>query len=132
MLAADGGNHPLALLLLGPELEHRRRRHLGLDVDRHAQPAQPRPGHLLGKHHRREVVAALPAVLGWVAQTEEAELAEALEDGVGEGLLLPLLQVRLDFAGEELADVEAELLVGVREVHRGEFRLGTGATRLTV
>src|SRR4029077_5282576 len=111
-----------ALLLLGPELEHRRRRHLGLDVDRHPEAPQSRPRHLLGKHDPREIVAALAAVLGRIAQAEKPELAKALEDVVREGRFLPLLEVRLDLAGEEFPDVEAELVVGVREIHRVECR----------
>src|SRR5712692_10999737 len=82
VLSADGRDQPFALLLFGPELENRRRGHLGLDVDRHAEPAQAGPRHLFGKDDGREIVAALPAVLGWVAQAEETELAEAFEDGV--------------------------------------------------
>src|SRR6266851_4593198 len=50
----------------------------------------------------------LPAVLGWVAQAEETELAEAFEDGVRERFFLPLFEVRLDLGGEELPDVEPQ------------------------
>src|SRR6202011_3635771 len=46
------------------------------------------------------------------------ELGEPLEDGVWECLLLPLLEVRLDLGGQELPDMEPELFVSVREVHR--------------
>src|SRR5260370_943590 len=72
--------------------------------------------------HGGDGAAARPAVLGRVAQTQEAELAEAFEDGVRERLFLPLLEVRLHLGGEELPDVEPQLFVGVREVHRVEFR----------
>src|SRR5258708_22860399 len=38
LLAADRGRQPLALLLLGPELEYRRPGHLGLRRDRPPKP----------------------------------------------------------------------------------------------
>ena len=117
VLSADGGRQPAPLLLLGPELEHRRGRHLRLDGDRHAQAAGRGFRHLLGQHDGREVVAALSAELLRVPQAEETELAHPLEDRVGEGLLLPLLEVRLHLFLQELADVEAELFVRVGEVH---------------
>ena len=126
LLAPDRRHHPLPLLLLGAELEHRRRRHLGLHGDGHAEPAAAGASHLLGQHDRGEVVAALAAVLRRVAQAQEAELAEPPEDLVGEGLLLPLLEVRLDLLLQELADVQPQLLVGVGEVHRLGVYAGNG------
>jgi len=90
----------------------------GLHGDGHSQPSGASPRQLLGEHQRREVVAALAAVLRWVAQAQKTELPEALEDRVREGLFLPLIEVRLDFLFEEPADVQPELLVSVGEVHR--------------
>src|ERR1700680_1286970 len=80
LVALDRRYQPPSLLLLGAELEHGRRGHLRLDGDRHAQTPAARLGHLLGQDDRREVVTALAPVLGWVAQSEEAKLAEPLED----------------------------------------------------
>src|SRR5438552_423214 len=117
LLALDSRDQPAPLLLLGAEAKHRRRGHLGLHGDGHAQPTAPGPRHFLGKDHRAEVVAALAAVFGRVAQAQKTQLAEAPEYRVGEGLLLPLLQVGLDFFLEKLPDVQAELLVRVSEVH---------------
>src|SRR5712692_6403585 len=52
-----------------------------------AMPSPPRPagagpGQLRGQHDGREVVTALAAVFGGVAQAKETELPEAFEDGV--------------------------------------------------
>ena len=118
LLAPDRRSQPAPLLVLGPELEYRWRGHLGLHRDCHAKAAATDPRQLLRQHHGREVVAALAAVFRRIAQPQEAQLAEPLEDRVREGLLLPLLEVRLDLFLEELADVEAEFLMGVGEVHR--------------
>src|SRR6266851_1289670 len=52
LLTADRRDDPFAFLLLSPELEDGWRRHLGLNVDRHAQAAQPGFGHLLREHDR--------------------------------------------------------------------------------
>src|ERR1700687_3130446 len=101
-----------------PNLKTGWRPHLGRDVDSHAEPAQAGPRHLLGEDDGREVVTALPAVFGRVAQAQEAELSEAFEDGVWKCLLLPLLEVGLDLGDKELPNVQPELLVGVGEVHR--------------
>src|SRR6266851_9250086 len=128
LLAADRRRQPLALLLLGPELEYRRRGHFGLDRDRHPEPAASDPGHLLGEDDGREVVPALPSVLGRIPETEKAELPEPPEDRVWEGLLLPLLEVGLDLLVEEPSDVQPELLVGVGEVHRA-WSLGSNGRR---
>src|SRR5450759_2060451 len=119
LLAADRRRQPPALLLFGSELENRRRGHLRLDRDGHPEPAAGGPGHLLGEDDGREVVPTLAAVFRRVAQAQEPELAKPLEDRVGEGLLLPLLEVRLNLLLEELPDVQPEFLVGVAEVHRG-------------
>src|SRR5229473_620839 len=43
VLSSDRRDQPFALLLFRPELEDGRRGHLGLDVDRHGEPAQARP-----------------------------------------------------------------------------------------
>ena len=81
------------------------------------RPPQPSLRHLLREHHGREVVATLAAVLGRVAEAQEAQLAEPLEDRVREGLLLPLVQVGLNLLLQELPDVQPQLFVGVGEVH---------------
>src|SRR5260370_3361678 len=47
VLAADGGDQPFPLLLLGSELQDRRRRHLALDVYRPAYAGHAGPRHLL-------------------------------------------------------------------------------------
>ena len=77
-----------------PNGEDRRHRHVGVDRDAHRQAARLRVHDLLGEHERREVVAALPAVLLGLVEAEEPELAHALEDPVRERRLLPLLGVR--------------------------------------
>src|SRR6266513_3969317 len=100
LLSTNGGRQPPPLLLLGAELEHRRGRHLGLYGDGHAQPAAAGSRQLLGEDERREVVAALAAVLRRVAQAQKTELPEAPEDRVWEGLFLPLVELRLDFLFE--------------------------------
>ena len=66
-----------------------------------ARPPELRVRDLLGEHERRVVVAALAAVVLGLVEAEEAELAHAPEDRVGEGRLLPLLGV-----GRELLDRE--------------------------
>src|SRR5207248_6733561 len=72
----------------------------------------------LAEHHRREVVAALPAVLLWLVQPEEAELAHAREDPVGERRLLPLVRVWRQLFDGEVGDRLAQrfVLVGEDEV----------------
>ena len=52
-----------------------------------ARPPELRLDDLLGEHDVAVVVAALAAVLLGVGEAEEAELAHAREDPVGEGLL---------------------------------------------
>ena len=55
-----------------------------------------------------DVVAALPAVLGLVLQAEEAELAAAAEDVVGEVTgVLPLDDVRAELVVDEPPDRSA-------------------------
>ncbi len=93
LLALDRRDDPLLLLLLGAEGEDRRHRHVGVDGDPHRKAARVGVADLLGEHQRRVVVASLPAVGLRLVQAEEAELAHAREDGVGEGRLLPLLRV---------------------------------------
>ena len=115
LLAGDRRHDPLLLLLLGAEGEDRRHRHVGVDRDAHGQAAGVRVDDLLGQHERRVVVAALAAVLLGLVEAEEAELAHAREDPVGEGRLLPLLGVRRELLDREAADRLAQLLVLVGE-----------------
>ena len=114
-LALDRRHHPLLLLLLGPEREDRRHRHVGLDREAHRQPAAVGVDELLGEHERGVVVAALAAVLLGLVEPEEAELAHPLEHPVGERRLLPLLGVGLELLDHEPADRVAQLLVVVGE-----------------
>ena len=86
------------------------------------------------EHERRVVVAALAAVLLGLVEAEEALLAHAREDRVGERGLLPLLGVGRELLGHEAADRLAQLLVLVGEdevLARGvevglEYGLGGG------
>ena len=114
-LAGDRRHGPLLLLLLGPEREDRRHRHVGLDRDAHREAAAVGVRHLLGEHQARVVVAALAAVRLGLVEPEEAELAHPLEHPVGEGRLLPLLGVGLELLDHEAADRLAQLLVLVGE-----------------
>jgi hypothetical protein len=70
---------------------------------------------LLGEHEVAEVVAALAAVLLGVGEPKEPELAHAVEHGVGEGRLLPLLRVRCELLDHERVDRLAELVVMIGE-----------------
>src|SRR6266705_1577073 len=89
------------LLLLGAEREDRRVGHVGVHRDAHREPARVRVPDLLAQHEAGVVVAALAAVLLGIGQAEEAELAHALEDPVGERRLLPLLRVRRELLDGE-------------------------------
>ena len=115
LLALDRGHEVALLLLLGAEQEDRRRRHVGVDRDAHAEPAALRVDHLLGEHEVAEVVAALAAVLLGIGQAEEAELAHAAEDRVRERRLLPLLRVRRELLDHERVDRLAERFVVIVE-----------------
>src|SRR5256886_3250607 len=123
LLASDRRDEPAPLLLLGAEAEDRRRRHLGLHRHGHAEAAAPGPRHLLRQDDRAEIVAPLATVFGRVAQAEKTKLAEPLEDRVGEGFFLPLLEVGLYLFFAERPDVHAELLVRVREVSHHRQRV---------
>src|SRR5262249_30715331 len=74
-----------------------------------ARPATARVDDLLGEHDRREVVAALAAVLGRLVEAQEAELAHSREDPVGERLALPLLCVGRQLLDDEAVDRVAQL-----------------------
>src|SRR5215831_253199 len=93
LVTLDGRDEPATLLLLGAELENGRRCHLSLHRHGHTQAATADPGELFREDHGGEVVTALAAVLERVAETQEAKLAETPEDRVGEGLLLPILEI---------------------------------------
>jgi len=70
---------------------------------------------LLGEDEGGEVVAALPAVLLGLVESEEAELAHPREDRVGERRLLPLGRVGRELLEREAPDRLAQLLVLVVE-----------------
>jgi len=74
-------------------------------------------GHTVVEKQLIPAIGALTAILGRVAEPEQAELSEALHDGVREGGLLPFLEVWHHLSLQEAPDMEAELLVRVREVH---------------
>ena len=115
LLALDRGHEVALLLLLGAEQEDRRGRHVGVHRDAHAEPAALGVHELLGEHEVAEVVAALAAVLLRIGEPEEAELAHAVEHGVGERRLLPLLRVRRELLHHEGVDRLAELVVVIVE-----------------
>ena len=119
----DRGTEIARLVVGGPELGDRRRDVLALHADGHAHAAAAAPGHLLGQHQHREVVATGTAVLQREVQPEEAELAHALEDPVREVLRrLPLLGVWTQLLLDERAYRPPEALVLVAEDRVGHHR----------
>ena len=126
------GHEPALLLLLGAELEDRRRRDAGVAADpgRHAARAAAR--HLLGEDRVVHVVAALAAVLLRVLEPEEAELAHAREQLARElPRLLPLGRVRADLLLDERAERLAQRLVLLGE-GRDQSRLDAPSLRAPV
>ena len=118
LLALEPWDDPAPLLLLGPELENRRHRDPGVAADPGRHAARPAARHLLGEDGAVHGVSALAAVLLRVGETQEAELAHALEDPVRERLALPLLGVGLELLLDERADrlAQAVVLLGEDEV----------------
>ena len=132
------GHQVVLLLLLGAEQVHGRGGHVGVHRHAHREAAGVGARHLLGQHEVAVVVAALAAVLLGVGEAEEAELAHAAEDGVGEGVLLPLGRVRRELLRHERADrlaqlvvllVEDEVLAASLEVRGLEHVVGGGHVR---
>jgi hypothetical protein len=110
-LPPDRGHQVALLLLLGAELQDRRRRHVGVHGDAHREPAGVRARELLGQHEVGEVVPTLTAVGLRHREPEEAELAHAPEDRVRERRLLPLLRVRRQLARDVRTDRLPQRLV---------------------
>ena len=95
-----------------------------------ATPREGRAAELLGEHDRAERVHLGAAVLGRVADAEEAELAHAAQHlARHEALLLPFRAVRLDLALDEAADLRAQRFVLLAEVGRGEGGRGVCSIR---
>ncbi len=115
LLAPDRRHQVALLLLLAAEQEDRRGGHVGVHRHAHRQAAGVAVRHLLGEHEVGVVVAALAAVLLGVGEAEEAQLAHAPEDRVGERGLLPLLGVRRQLLGHERPDRLAQLVVLLAE-----------------
>ena len=117
LLAPDRGREVALLLLLGAPPEDGRRRHLGVDADRHPDATGTAAGHLLREDDGAEVVTTLPAVSLGVPEPEQAELAHPGEHAVREAFrLLPLVGVRAQLPGDEVTDGLAKRVVLSREM----------------
>src|SRR4051794_248920 len=106
---------------------NRRRSHVGVDRHAHVEAAAARVAHRVGPDQGVVVVAALAAVLLWVAEPDEAELAGALQNGVGPEALLPLEPIGGELLQHPGLHRLAELLVLVGE---DEVRAGCGVIGL--
>ena len=117
--AIAGPQVPLAQVVAA-ELAERRRAHVGLDRDRHREPAAAAPGQLLDEHQPGGQVAAGAAPALGVVEAEEPELAAAPEHVVGEVTgVLPLVDVGPQLLVDVPADRLAQLVVLL-----GEDRVG--------
>ena len=110
------GHEVVLLLLLGAEQVDRRRRHVRVHRDAHAQAAavrvRPSPRRARARSSSRRPGRRTPRGR---SRPEEPELAHAREHPVLEGRLLPLLRVRPELLDDEVVDRLAELLVLVGE-----------------
>src|SRR5207249_4468495 len=102
LLALDRRHYPALLLLLGAELEDRRRRDGDVRSDPRRHAARSAAGHLLRQHGVVHVVAALASVLLRILEAEEPELAHAREQRARElPRLLPVRDVGSNLALDE-------------------------------
>src|SRR5262249_49549778 len=123
-LAADGGREELLLLLARADGVDDRRRHVGLDHERHVEPGRAGADQLLGVDDVVPVVAAAAAELLGEREAEVAEVAHALEDLAREDLgALPLVGERAELLVDELAEALAEEVVVLGE--EGHHRVYT-------
>ena len=114
-LATDRRRQESLLLVLGPELPHRR---VAIDIARRCRRPVLRATarQLLGEHGVLHIAAASAAVLHRVLQPEQAQLRHAREHRVGKPAgLLPLGRVRPKLLGHEGSDLAAQRLVSIGE-----------------
>ena len=125
LLAGDRGREPPVALVVGAEVRERGRGHVGLHRDRHRDRARAAAGQLLDEHEAGREVAVAAAEARGVVEAEEAELAAAAEQRVGEAAgPLPLVDVGAHLGVDEAAHRRPQLLVlggedGVAGAHRG-------------
>ncbi|MNY29292.1 hypothetical protein D3C86_1633240 [compost metagenome] len=119
LLAADGRAQELVAQFIGTETGEGRGAHVGLHADGHRYPAATNGAELFGGDNRIAVVQAHAAEffrLGNPQQAELAGLAEDLVDRKAPGFL-PLVDVRVDFAVDKLADGTAQGFVFLGKDH---------------
>ena len=109
---AIAGRSQRSRCVVGAELRERGRRHVGLHRDRHRDRGRTRARQLLDEHDAGGEVAVAAAPLRGVVQAEEAELAAAPEQFVGEVPgRFPLVDVRPDLGVDEPAHRRPQLVV---------------------
>ena len=128
--ARDRGSQPTLALVVGTELGERGGGHVRLHRDGHRDRARTTTRELLDEHEPGREVAAAAAPTGREVQTEEAELAAAPEDLVGEVPgVFPLDDVRAHLGVDEPPDGCPQLVVLGREdrvAHHRNQRCHTG------
>ncbi len=117
LLPSDRRPQEALLLVVGAELEDRRRGDAGVGAEAGAHATRAAgPGELLGPDGVVEVVATLAAQLHRVLEAEEAELGGAVIELSGElSCVLPLVEVGGDLRLHPAVDRLAQLLVLGRE-----------------
>jgi hypothetical protein len=105
--------------LVGAEPRQRWSGHIGLHPDRHRHPAAPDRAELFRHHQRIAVIEPLPAIFNRLVEPEKAEIAELLEQLVrGKDFrLLPFIDKRIDFRGDEFLQDAAGVFVVSGEEH---------------
>ena len=118
-IARDRGRQKLAAHFIRAEPRQRRRRHIGLHPDRHRHPAAMDRAELFRHHQRVAVIEPLAAELDRLVEPEKAEAAELLEQLMRGKLLrlLPFIDERIDFRGDEFLQRVAGVVVFGGEEH---------------
>ena len=130
-VARNRGREKLAAHFIRAEPRQRGRRHIGLHPDRHRHAAAGDGAELFGHHQRVGVIEPLAAEFDRLVEAEKAEIAELLEQLMrGEDVvLLPFIDERIDFGGDELLQDAAGFVVVGGEEHVSIYPRHSGAPR---
>jgi hypothetical protein len=132
VVSGDRGREKFAAHAVRAEPGERGRRHIGMHANRHRHAAAFDGAKLLGHHHGVGIVEALSAIFNGLVETEKSKVAHLLEELMRrkDAGLLPFVDMRIYFGGDEFLQAAAQLLVLGRELHDvSSFFLVTYARR---